>query len=138
MKRTNGRPNSSSIDSREERKFAFIVGAALLMLGVLAWYRGSAGRASVLAAAGLILILAGAVAPTRLRSVRKAWMTFGKFLSKITNPVFLGIVYWGVFTTLGLLRRLCGTNTLVHKAGADGYWIRRQAGDTIKSLERQF
>jgi hypothetical protein len=129
---------STRLTRAEGRKFAFTLGAVLLALGIFAWYRGSAGKAGVLAAVGLALFLTGVTVPARLGPVRHVWMALGRLISKITNPVFLGIVYLGVFTTLGFLRRLCGTNPLVHKAGVDGYWIRKQSGDTIKSLERQF
>ncbi len=103
---------STRLTRAEGRKFAFTLGAVLLILGIFAWYRGSAGKAGVLAAVGLVLFLAGVTAPTRLGPIRQFGWHWERFISKITNPVFLGIVYLGVFTTLGFLRRLCGIDPL--------------------------
>ena len=125
--------------STEGRKFAFTLGTVLLLLGLLAWYRGSGGKAVALAAAALVLYFAGVAAPTHLTPFRRAWMALGRLISRITNPIVMGIIYWCVFAPLGFLMRLCGANALVHKAGADGYWIRKEPeGDTIRRLERQY
>jgi hypothetical protein len=130
---------SARLTRAEGREFAFTLGTVLLLLGILALYRGSAGKGGALAAAGLVLFLAGVTAPTRLSPIRRIWMALGRAISRITNPVFMGIIYLGIFAPLGFLRRLFGTNALVHKAGPDGYWIRKEPeGDTIKRLERQY
>lgn len=123
----------------EGRKFAFTVGGAFAGLGLLAWYRNHAGAAAALSGIGLVLLLAGFAVPARLGPVRRAWMGAAHGISRVTTPLFMGLVYFLVFTPLSLIMRLSGRNVLVHPSGADGYWIRRKpAQDRRSSLEHQF
>jgi hypothetical protein len=122
----------------EGRKFALTVGAALLGLGTVAWYRGHAGPAGMLGGVALALVLAGLTVPGRLGPVWRSWMGIARAISRVTTPVFMGMVYFVVFTPLGLLKKLAGHNALIHSAGTDGYWVRRAEPDRRSNLERQF
>ena len=123
----------------EGRRFAFTVGAAFVVFGGAAYYRGRIPVAATLASIGLLLLFSGLAAPGRLTPVWRAWMGLARAISKITTPVFMGVVYFVVFAPLGLLRRFTGKNSLAHSAGSQGYWVRRDAGKRGKSdLERQF
>jgi hypothetical protein len=65
-------------------------------------------------------------------------MRFAHGLSKITTPIFMGVVYFVVLTPVGLLRRLLGRNSLVRPQGGT-FWVSRPAGTARKGdLERQF
>lgn len=55
------------------------------------------------------------LAPGTLRPVYRAWMWFGLLLSRITNPIILGIVYFVVFTPIALVMRLFGRDILARK-----------------------
>ncbi len=130
---------SSRLSRTEGRKFAFTVGPAFLGLGLLAWYRGHGIAAVVLSTIGAALGLAGATAPTCLGPVLRAWMRLAQAIAKVTTPVFMGIVYFGVFTPLSFVMRLAGRNVLVHRAGEEGYWIRlKEDRNQTNSMERQF
>jgi hypothetical protein len=123
----------------EGRKFAFTVGTAFLGLGILAWYRHHSGAAATLGGIGLTLALAGLTVPARLAPMRRAWMGIAHAISRITTPLFMGIVYFVVFTPMSLIMKLAGRRVLVHTAAAEGYWIRRKKGpDQRSSLEHQF
>jgi hypothetical protein len=132
-------PPLSRLTRAGGRKFAFTTGAAFLACGGLAWYRGHPGGASALGGIGVALIVSGLMVPTRLGSIRRVWMNVAAVFSRITTPIFMGIVYFGVFAPVSLIIRLHGRNILAHRAGKDGYWIRRKADeDQIRSLEHQF
>jgi len=132
-------PIEAGLTPAEGRKFAFTLAAAFLVLSGAAWRRGQAAAAMLLGGIGGVLLLAGLLVPERLGPVRRAWMRIGRGLSGVTTPLFMGIVYFGVLTPLGLLMRLAGRRVLVHRAGESGYWIRRTAGqDRTGGLERQF
>lgn len=59
-------------------------------------------------------LLAGAfwlwalAAPDSMRGFYRLWMRIGLFMSKIMNPLVLGIVFFLVFLPMGLLRRAFG------------------------------
>jgi hypothetical protein len=116
-----------------------VVGAAFAALGgVLAW-RGHSRSALVCGSIGAVLILLGATFPDTLRPVYRLWMGMAVAMSKVTTPVIMGVVYFGVMTPIGLVRRLAGGNPLKHRTGDAGLWIvRDDRARSPKDLERQF
>ena len=109
----------------EGRRFAFTVGTAFLVLGAIGWWRGHEILPPVLAGLGVVLWGAGLVAPTRLAPVNKAWMGLAHAISRVTTPVFMGIVYFIVLLPVGLLMRLMGRNPIRHRPANGSYWFSR-------------
>ena len=64
-------------------------------------------------------------------------MTLAHALSRVTTPVVMAAMYFGLITPIGLLRRLFGHNSVVHHATMNGFWKARAKGRSA-SLERQF
>jgi len=120
------------------RKFGLTVGAALAVLtGIGAW-RGHSIAPAILGSVALALIIAGLVVPAKLRLVDDAWMKLAHALSRVTTPIFMGVVYFVVLTPVGFLRRLIGGSALVHRAGASqGTWFDRTASQR-SALDRLF
>jgi hypothetical protein len=119
------------------RKFGFTVGVAFGVIAVIAWWRGHPIPATGLGALGGALILAGLVIPTTLGPVERSWMKLALLISKVTTPVFMGVIYFVVLTPVGVVRRIFGANALVHRGGAHGVWFDRTATGR-SSLERLF
>ena len=65
-------------------------------------------------------------------------MAFAHALSKVTTPVFMGLIYFLVFTPVGLVRRVLGKNALVRPSANGSYWVSRRVGARQSDLERQF
>ena len=118
------------------RQFGLTVGVAFAVLSAVARWRGHPVSFVTLGGLGAALILAGLAIPAALGPVERVWMTVAQMLSKVTTPIFMSIVYFGILTPIGLLRRL-GGNPLKHRAGPEGFWLdRRQSPRSI--LDRQF
>ncbi|MDH3732916.1 MAG: SxtJ family membrane protein [Gemmatimonadota bacterium] len=126
------------VKTREElRKFGVTVGIAFAVLAGITIWRDHGTAATVLGSIAGVLLVGGIVAPAALRPVEKAWMGLAHVLSKVTTPIFLGIVYFVVLTPTGIVRRSVGRHPLRHAAKTDSYWYDR--GDAPPSdLERQF
>jgi hypothetical protein len=123
----------------EGRKFGLTVGAAFLALAGLMWWRQHDTPRNLFSLVGGLLILLGVLAPSRLGPVYRVWMGFAHLLSKLTTPLFLGIVYYLVFTPTGLLVRLFGHRALEHGRGRPtSLWIGREPGSRRSDMERQF
>lgn len=123
----------------EGRKFGLTVGGAFLAFAAISWWRGHATAPKVLLAIGLALVLAGLLVPGRLGPVYRGWMGFAKILSKVTTPIFMGLVYYVVLTPMGLARRLFAGNPLVRKPQGPGYWVAREPTQRQRrDMERQF
>ena len=120
----------------EGRRFAFTLAAAFGGLATLLWWRERSTAAAVLAGVAAALALAGLLLPGRLGPLYRAWMGFAQALSRITTPIFMGVVYFLVITPVGLMRRVVGGNPLRAHHGSSG-WVDRQ-GTPRGDLTRQF
>jgi hypothetical protein len=118
------------------RKFGFTVGGAFLVLAAIAFWRGHPTTLRVLGSLGGLLLVGALIAPKALGPVEKAWMKFALLLSKITTPIFMGVIYFVVLTPIGFLRRTFAGSALVHKPADLGFWADR--GGSRSSLDRQF
>lgn len=121
----------------ELRKFGLTVGAAFgVLAGITAW-RGHGTVSAVFAALAGLLLAGGLVAPGALGPVERAWMGLAHAISKVTTPIFLGIVYYLVLTPVGVVRRVVGRHPLRHAAADDSFWKDRR-DSTRSDLNRQF
>ena len=113
------------LSAKEGRKFGFTVGIAFLVLTAISWWRGHEIAPYVLGSAGAALVLAGVLVPGRLGPVQRGWMGLARAISRVTTPVFMGIVFFVIITPIGLLMRLSGRNPIRHKPSGDSYWAPR-------------
>ncbi len=121
------------------RKFGLTVGVAFLVIGALLIWRHKPVRADFALAIGGIMVAAGLVVPTTLGPVERAWMGLAHAISKVTTPIFMGIVYFLVITPLGFLRRAFGGSSMRRRAEPATYWVAHTpAADSRESMERQF
>jgi hypothetical protein len=119
------------------RKFAFPVGTAFLVLAAVLWWRDHEIPMWVMAALGSMLWVAGLTAPAQLGPIHRGWMRLALAISKVTTPVFMGVVYFIVFTPAGGIMRLLGKRPIVHRIHNGSVWhdaTVRLRGD----LTRQF
>ena len=129
---------SARLSPAEGRKFAFTVGAAFLVFGAIAWWRGHPNASTVLASVGGVLGVMGIAVPERLGPVLAAWMGLAHLISKVTTPVFMGVVFFLVITPTSLLMRLFGKLPLRAPRGVATYWITRAPDARRSDITRQF
>jgi hypothetical protein len=66
-------------------------------------------------------------------------MGLAHLLSKVTTPLFMGLVYFGVLTPLGGLRKLFGGARLSPRTREASRWMEHTApADRRERMERQF
>ncbi len=131
----------SAYTAAKGRRFAFTLAAAFAVFALFALWRDNETAGLILGALAATLALAGAAAPSRLEPVEKGWMRLAHALSRITTPVFLGIVYFVVLTPAGLIRRTFGSNPLIRDGASGTYWFTRTNADKEtrrRKMERQF
>ena len=129
----------AAFTAADGRRFGLTVGGAFLAIAAFFWWRDHPTRAAVVAALGGALALAGLAIPARLGPVFRGWMRFGHAISRVTTPIFLGIVYFLVILPFGVVRRALGKNALTRAQTAAGYWVSRNPIPGPRSdLRRQF
>ena len=128
----------AGLSPKEGRKFGLTVGAAFLVLAALLWWRGRPA-APWFGGLGAALALAGLVIPARLGPVQRAWMGLAHLLSKVTTPVFMGVVYFIVLAPIGMLMRAFGRNPMAARLNGGSFWaLRSGATEERSGMERQF
>jgi len=123
------------------RRFALTLAGAVAVLAAVAFLRHRHTTWTVLGTLAVLMALAGLVIPSRLEPVERAWMGLAHALSRVTTPIFMGIVYFVVLTPMALVRRAVGGNPMQHKVESDSYWSKRsrvEADAARRRMERQF
>jgi hypothetical protein len=129
---------------RELRNFGLIMAAAAMVLAGLAWYKGSHEVVLRLLAAALVFGLVTLTWKRALLPLYKVWMVIGGFLGFVNTHILLGLVFYVVFTPLGLAMRLFRSDPLERSFpresnSAETYWNRRETPLLPKEhYERQF
>ncbi len=122
------------------RKFGITVGIVLVVLGGLFLWRGrdTYSYFFILSAAFLLL---GLVVPILLKPIHKVWMTLAVLLGWLMTRVILCILFYLVFTPIGLISRLFGKQFIDLKLykSQGSYWIYRELKEFKENYyERQF
>jgi hypothetical protein len=93
-----------------------------------------------------VLALAAATAlVTLIRSqwlapLNRAWMKLGALLHHVVSPLVLGLIFFGVFTPVGMLMRAFGRDAMARRfePQARSYWVRRDppgpADDSFRNM----
>lgn len=130
---------SARLSRADGRRFGLTVGAAFAVLASVARWRGHPTSFAVLAALGAVLIAAALLVPARLGLVHAAWMHLATAISRVTTPLVMGAIYYGLFTPLGVALRAAGRRPLARDAAATTYWVRhRSPAEGQGGMERQF
>jgi hypothetical protein len=113
---------------KQLRSFGLTVGSIFALISVwpVVW-RGQPPRLWSLILGGVLLLLA-LVWPHSLAQVYRLWMTVGEMLGWINTRILLGLLFYGMFTPLGLLMRLRGKDPMRRTLApeADTYRVVRQ------------
>jgi len=127
---------AAAYTSAQGRKFGVTVGLAFAVLATISWWRGHHYPVYVLATLSSLLLLGGMLIPSRLGPVERGWMQLAVLISKVTTPVFMGVVYFLVLLPVGLVMRAFGRNAVKHRPVDDSYWAPR--GTARGSMLNQF
>jgi len=127
------------LSAADGRRFAITVGLAFVVVAGLAVWRGHRTPGVVAAALGVLLALAGLVAPAALGPVYRGWMRFALAISRVTTPILLGIVYFLAVLPVALVMRLFGRRPLSRTTpNAASVWVARDVTGRRGDLTRQF
>jgi hypothetical protein len=123
--------------TKELRDFGLLVGGAFAVIAVITFFRHKPTIVPIIfGTLGGLLIVMGLAMPRALATIYKAWMGLAALLSKITTPIFMGIIYFVIISPVGAMMRAAGRNKL--KSAGDSVWFNRAAGERRGDLERQF
>ena len=125
-----------------EKSFGLTFAVFFALVTALQVYRHGFGVGPAITAFGCLAFLAASyLAPTVLRPLNILWAKLGFLLHKIVNPIIMGILFFGVFTPMGLVMRIFGVDLLkIRRNGAsESHWVLRDSEDIgPSSMHNQF
>ena len=113
---------------KDLRNFGLTVGIALVIFGGVFWYFGKTYYPYVIGI-GAALVLLGLLVPVVLKPLQKVWMTFAVVMGWVMTRVILSLLFFVVFTVVGLIARLGGKDflSLKWKRADQSYWHFRES-----------
>ena len=97
------------------RSFGLTAGLVLCVNAAALFWKGWPGRAEVVGAIGVALLVLGLVRPSILDGPAAAAWRFSHAAGAIITRLLLTLIFWLVFVPLSLLWRLTGTDPLVRR-----------------------
>lgn len=123
-----------------DRVLGLVFSLAFAILAVFPGLHGKPIRVWALVVGSGFLISALLV-PSILHPLNLLWMQFGLLISKVTNPLITGLMFYGVFTPAALVARALGKVALHLKSDPDAktYWVSKHPpGPPAESMRNQF
>ena len=133
--------NADDIQGPSNRNFGLTFAAFSLVISLSPLLSKNPPRIWAMVLAAILLLLA-LVRPVVLTLPNRLWLKFGFLLHAIVSPIALGVLFYGVFTPIGLLMRVLLRKKLLtidFDRNAQSYWIQRSPpGPAPDSLTNQF
>ncbi len=125
---------------KDLRNFGITIGIALGLIAGLLWWKGK-DTYNIFVILSLVFIFFGLTLPSFLKPLQKAWMTLAVILGWFMTRVILSVLFYFLFTGIGLGGRLFGKQFLNLKMDGSkkSYWNYREPKPFNKNdYERQF
>jgi len=129
-----------NVEGSSDRSFGIVFAVVFLIIAAWPLLKAGSPRWWALAVATAFAIV-GMARPSLLAPLNRWWLKFGLFLGRVVSPIALGILFYAVFTPIGLIMRLAGKDPLLlrREPGATTYWRRREPpGPPPDSMKQQF
>ncbi len=115
-------------DTGEFRKFGKTMGIFLMLVGFIFYFLSSDYPIPFISTGGFILLL-GLIYPIALKPLFVLWMSFAASLGFIMTRIILGLIFFLIFSPIGLVFRLIKKDHLDEAIDpeAASYWRIRDA-----------
>jgi saxitoxin biosynthesis operon SxtJ-like protein len=123
-----------------DRSFGIVFTAFFLLLALVPLISGNSIQL-LWFIASIIVAFITIIKPSILAPFNRYWLRFGLLLHHIVSPIILGVMYFLVFTPIGLTMRALNKRPLQLKLEPErnSYWIIRDPkGPSSDSIKNQF
>lgn len=129
-----------NLDKRSLRKFGITMGAAFLAIALFILFKLRGATLPIFLTSAVFFMLAF-ISPNLLKPIYASWMRLAFTLNWITTRLILLIIFYLLFTPIGLIMRLSRIDLLDRKAAnnRESYWKKKEKPNLNPlSYERQF
>ena len=129
---------TEDIPLSSHRSFCFWFSAIFFAIALLHLYWGDELMAWVVVA--LLFFVVGLLRPSLAAPLNRGWQKLGFLLARLTNPLFLMLIYATTMVPMGVCMRLMGKDPLRLKSSSkDSFWIERTPpGLAPETMPHQF
>jgi hypothetical protein len=129
----------SEIELPSNRKFGFFFTFVFSVAAAYFFYAIKMNLAYAFIVSALIVLIITLINSDALLPLNKLWMRFGLLLGMIVSPIVLGVIFFGLFTPIGMLMRVSGRDELRLKCSQRAsHWITRSEPIKSESFKQQF
>jgi len=116
----------SEVELPSNRRFGFFFATLFLFCGSYSLIIGSMILSTIFFVLAILFLIVAIVHDKLLLPLNKIWTKLGLILGKIFSPIILGVIFFGVFASIGFLMRLFGRDELRLKVKErKSYWKKR-------------
>lgn len=134
MVRINWHPSASEL-----RKFGVAMLVGFGLIGGLFFWKRMPAAATVCWIFGAVAGVLGLTGTKVAMGIYVPWMGVALVMGNIVSRVLLAVIYYAVFTPMGLVRRLLGHDRLqLRRRQQDTYWLDAPDVTDPARYERQF
>ena len=121
------------------KKFGIFFSGIFFILSVYFYFNGNELLVYLLSLFVVFLLIITFVKADILMPFNKLWMRFGLLLGKIISPIILGVIFFTLFSPLGILFRLIGRDHLSLKLKKKfSYWVKHEITTRNEPFKNQF
>ena len=128
-----------NIQLPSNKKFGYFFTIVFLFFSAYFYFKGIIFTSYYLGIASVVFFLIATLKDDILRPLNKLWMIFGLILGMIVNPIVMGVVFFFIFTPIGIIMRVIGRDELqLQFKNKSSYWIKRSVDTQSNSFRKQF
>ena len=127
------------IELPTNKKFGMFFAAIFGLAAAFFYFEDAYKWAYGFATASVTFLALVGIYDKALLPLNKLWMRFGLVLGTIVSPIVLGLLFFGLFTPIGIFMRTFGRDELgIKLQKKPSYWIPRNDASYSGSFEQQF
>ena len=121
------------------QKFGYFFTFVFLITSIYFYFRENSMAFYVLGSCSIVFFLVTLFKAEILKPLNKLWIGFGLVLGMIVSPIVMGVIFFMIFTPIGILMRLFGRDELLLQfKDKSSYWTKRHEDIHPNSFRRQF
>ena len=102
----------SDIEMPSNRSFGLVFFVVFLVFGSYFFLKDASKVGGSLIFVAFLFLIISVFKPNLLISLNKLWMFFGFLIGKVMSPIILGLIFFFLFTPLGIVMRIAGRDEL--------------------------
>lgn len=129
----------NNIELPSNKKFGYFFTFIFLCSSIYFYFREINFAFYTLVFVSVIFFIITTFKANVLKPLNKLWMSFGIILGIIISPIVMGVIFFFIFTPIGILMRLYGRDELLLRLkNKKSYWIKRNENIQSNSFKNQF